>query len=395
MAQRKGELKNAYSLRSQSLSDIFIGKSAIHERLKRTNSCDSVMPPKKSSRKPKETETEQEGIDRLTSLTDQLVERIKLLENIVIKYERKCLYLEDRITDLTARSMKDNIIISNVKEENNEDCGKLVAEFVKDNMEIDCAKDVLRAHRMGTPNPKNKAPRPLVAKLNWPKKEEIMNNTSKLRGKKGAGNKPFFVSNQEPEAYVEKRKKVSFHYKYQKALYEDTPGEHRPEIIMKRGHHVKVNGEILKSRIAVPTAESLIKMDDAEREFVDKVKYFTSKTLREGGSKFTGYSCAVNSINDVRRAYARIKLLCADADDVMMAYSIDDGFGKQEVDYYDDREVGGGYRCWDAIRFHDEPNVAVFVARHFDGVHIGPIRFKKIWKAASLALQHSTDGDTD
>lgn len=385
MAHRKREIKNAYNLRSQSLSDILCGKSADHEQLKRSNSCNSVMPHRRRNQK---MESDEEKLDRLTALTERLVQRVDFLENTVIKYERKCLYLEDRIIDLTQRSMKDNIIISNIAEQENEDSGKLVAKIVKDNMKIDCGKDILRAHRIGTSTAQSKGPRPLVAKLNWSKKQEIMNNTLKLKGKKGAGGKPLFISNQEPEAYVEKRKKVNFHYRYQKAQNEDLPEEQRKEVTMKRGHYVKVGSKILKPTTSVPSACDLIRMDPDERAEVNKVSFAASEVLKEGGSVFRGYSCRVNSTVDVRRAYARIKLHCADADDVMMAYSVDDGHGKQEVDYWDDREVGGGYRCYDAIRFHTEPNVAVFVSRHFDGNHIGPIRFKKIWKAAQLALEN-------
>ena len=88
-------------------------------------------------------------------------------------------------------------------------------------------------------------------------------------------------------------------------------------------------------------------------------------------------------------------MTCADADDIMMAYSVQNAHGKQDVDYLDDREAGGGYRCYDALRFNNEPNVAVFVSRHFYGQHIGPIRFKKIWKAASDAIQTLFDTDSD
>ena len=164
------------------------------------------MPHKKKSGKPLEMVSEQENLDRLTALTDRLVERVNLLENIVIKYERKCLYLEDRIIDLTARSMRDNVIISNVPEQENENSANVVTQFVNEKLNIDCSEDIIRAHRIGTRNPENKSPRPLVAKLKSLKKEEIMSNSNKLRGKRGAGNKPLFISTQEPEAYVQKQK---------------------------------------------------------------------------------------------------------------------------------------------------------------------------------------------
>ena len=68
----------------------------------------------------------------------------------------------------------------------------------------------------------------------------------------------------------------------------------------------------------------------------------------------------------------------------MCAYHYRETPTKAEVDHIDDREIGGGFRCYQALG--DEENVAVFVVRKFDGVHIGPKRFELIRKSAKAAL---------
>ena len=58
----------------------------------------------------------------------------------------------------------------------------------------------------------------------------------------------------------------------------------------------------------------------------------------------------------------------------------------EQQDYQDDEEHGAGWRLLEYMLKVEAKNRAVFVTRHYDGAHIGSIRFKCIVNAAKSAI---------
>ncbi|CAB3992748.1 unc-13-like C [Paramuricea clavata] len=91
------------------------------------------------------------------------------------------------IVDIKARSMRNNLLIFNIPESENEypeKCVEKVYEILQNKLEIDDASSKMpieRAHRIGRNRRGN--PRPIVVKfLRYPDKELVKRSASKLKG---------------------------------------------------------------------------------------------------------------------------------------------------------------------------------------------------------------------
>ena len=88
------------------------------------------------------------------------------------------IHINDRVTELECRSMRDNLIFYGIPESQNEDCEKLIKSMCVETMNIDTAAGftVDRAHRLGSD--KQRKPRPVVVKFHYPKEREIIRQKS-------------------------------------------------------------------------------------------------------------------------------------------------------------------------------------------------------------------------
>ena len=94
--------------------------------------------------------------------------------------------LRNRVIDLQARSMRDNLIFYNIKELKNENVTDVIHDVLENQLELENAKSLVqidRAHRLGKQDPRSVRPRAIVCKLNYyPNKERILANARKLKG---------------------------------------------------------------------------------------------------------------------------------------------------------------------------------------------------------------------
>jgi hypothetical protein len=115
------------------------------------------------------------------------------------KLEQMNYLLNNRVIDLQARSMRDNLIFYNIKENTTE----VIQNLIESHFGIEDAKmmKIGRSHRMG--KQRGTKPRAIVAKFNYfPDKVRILANARKLKGTGIA------VSEQFPEEIVAIRKRL-------------------------------------------------------------------------------------------------------------------------------------------------------------------------------------------
>lgn len=256
--------------------------------------------------------------------------------------------------------------------------------FIKQHSKVDCDSKIIWGHRISVKSETSRSPHPLVAKLDGKKKEEVMQ-----KGKKGAGGKNIFISQQDPEAYVEKRKQTWFKLELLHAENEGKPKSSQTKITVD-GCKIRVNGDIQRPAIEVPSTADILNLSHDEREQRCKIKMKKTWVVTDDlkGSRFYAYSCHVNIAAEVHRAYEPVKLLNADADDVMCGFAYRDaGTNRLKLEYHDDWEVGAGSRIMSAIQESKEENTAVFVVRHFNGQHIGGKRFMYLKNCAQYVLE--------
>lgn len=348
----------------------------------------------------------QEDYDKLKVENVSLKSDVELIKGLLIRQSKKLLYLEDCLVKVTSHSMKDNIIVNGCPE-SNQDSETVLRKFIKDNLEIDVpANQVVRAHRLGTPKapaatpapvsprgaptsprgaaaaaPAKSTPRPLVAKLDYKVKQEIMKNTNKLIGKK------VYVNHQEPEAVVERSKKLRFRLKHMKQLHQgDNAPRPKPEVKIVNGD-VFVNHQKISDQIQTPTTQMMLETPLEVRKQLSQMTMVKTGEITDGGSTFFAYGRKVNNWDEVRRGYMKVKMAHPDADDIMCSFSVKDCFGHQRHELHDDREHGGASRILSAIQNAKMTDVAVYVLRYFDGNKIGRKRFTHIYDSATKALE--------
>lgn len=119
------------------------------------------------------------------------------------KLEQMNSTLNNRVIDLQARSMRDNLIFYNLKESKDENTTEVVHSLIESHFGIEDAKSIRidRSHRMG--KQRGSKPWAIVAKFNYyPDKARLLASARKLKGTGIA------VSEQVPEEIVAIRKSL-------------------------------------------------------------------------------------------------------------------------------------------------------------------------------------------
>ena len=134
-------------------------------------------------------------------------EKLNIMADIIVRQDQKIHELNERVIDLQARSMKNNIVLGGITEKKGEQCETTAQNFFKQNLGIDDIEiDV--AHRMGTGTN-----RPIVVRLKQQQaKNKFFGNITKLKGLKNQKGRYYQVDNQLPEELSEKRKHMRYHF---------------------------------------------------------------------------------------------------------------------------------------------------------------------------------------
>ena len=102
----------------------------------------------------------------------------------------------------------------------------------------------------------------------------------------------------------------------------------------------------------------------------------------ENGSTFTAFLVPVNRLDSVRLAYCKVYAEVPDASSVMMAFRI----GGNVHGSCDDGEYNTGYRLLHLLQTKKVKHAAIFVARHYEGQHLGFTRFQYITDTAAKLI---------
>ncbi|XP_062595662.1 uncharacterized protein LOC134257022 [Saccostrea cucullata] len=112
--------------------------------------------------------------------------------------------LQESVTDLKARSMRDNLVFTGIREHAWENTEQVLQDFLQRKYRLEYPLDFDRVHRMGKFNEFSELSRKIVAKFSFFKdKDHILSNA--VRRLRGIG---VFVNEQFPPEIEEKRKKL-------------------------------------------------------------------------------------------------------------------------------------------------------------------------------------------
>ena len=174
-------------------NDIWEGDQSINTKLKQVS---------------KQSESNYDDISYLRQENAQLRRELELhvLRSVVIRMDRRMIAVENDVTDLRDRSMRDNILIHNFPYTPNEDLATTMPVIFKQSLGVDV--EFVRIHRNGI-RPQHNSDRPITitAKLTDRNKIHVILNAQKQKtiAKQSL---PFFITTQQPASVVAARNRL-------------------------------------------------------------------------------------------------------------------------------------------------------------------------------------------
>lgn len=311
-------------------------------------------------------------IQDLRRENELLRKRLLVTEGRLTRTEKKLDEANNKIIDLTSRSMRDNLIFKNIEEHEGEDLEGILRNILKEKLKIrDTDMEVInfeRIHRMGG-KPSGGRSRNIIAKISSKGKQVIMAHLRNL-----PSNDSLKVQEQFPPEVNARRNKLW--PMYIEARQSGKTAKFNVDKLV-------VDKKVIK---AEPDRVKDINMDVTSRSLEMQVKH-TTVTTNEG-SHFQGHAVEVTSTDDVIPA---IQALCKDhgvagSSHVMYAYRIGNE-NRYVSNYEDDGEWGGGREIMRTLDSEQCFNKLIAVTRWQGGRNLGPNRFQYIRDTAKQAIE--------
>ncbi|XP_061179611.1 protein IMPACT homolog [Saccostrea echinata] len=296
-----------------------------------------------------------------------LRKELQVLKSIVVNLDRRVTQQENEIVDLKGRSMKDNILVHNLAEDDQEDLTTRVSDLIKEHLNLEVG--FIRIHRNGQKFPGNSKPRSITGKLqNYNDKELILQAIRQKRENGTINNMPFYITPQTPLQINESKKKL-----------QEMNNKYREENVKTKivgNKLVFPNGSVYRDKVLPPRAEDLLMLDKEEIEKLEECDVNRCDSVTEDGNIFTSLISEIHTYAQVRDVYKNV-LRNADyacANHNILVYRFKDAQGRVHDGYCDNGEYGAGRRMLKVLVERDVLNVAVVISRK-NGRHLGPRRF--------------------
>lgn len=302
-----------------------------------------------------------------------------LFKGFVEKHEKQLDHLEAKLVAQTNRSMQKNLTIPGIMESRNENCIMKMLEFLRTELNIPVEQEEIKvAHRMG--NFSREHTRLMVIKVTRSLKERIPQNKAKLKGRTNERGEGFFINIQQPEAIAVEKKVLNYEVNRIKKFNELQRNKEDKLKFVVKNKQLFVENELHVQHIFPPRPTELF-ASKTEQKLIDKIKMVISTPRTEDGSVFVGLAAQVKTLDEVNRAYRKVRQMYPSYDHAMMAYWIQDYTG-----YQDDGEHSASIKLHALLLQERLKNVALFVVRNFGGTNLGGRRFQYITEVAQKAL---------
>ena len=299
--------------------------------------------------------------------------QIRSIVGVTMKQSREIKECNDYISNTKNYRTRNNLIIRGVKEVNDENLLQTANDFFKFKLKIDQAVGIQEVSRM---NNTGRDRAVLVVLNNVADKKVIFSHTKNLKNITNYEGKPFHVDNQVAGEAAER----GIRNRHLLAINRGLQGSDQLAMTVKKGI-LTVENEVYKKQVQVPDVIARVYPTRSSTFPVIKGSPYTVD-----GSTFVGYSTAVCTIHDVNAAYVHVLNEEPEARSVMCGFRIPGRPFHTLQDYCDDNEHGGGHTILRMLVRSEIVNRAMFVARIFQGEHIGKKRFKGIEQAVRSAI---------
>lgn len=319
------------------------------------------------------------AINNLTSVSEDQGDKIKVLTGIVLRQQQQIDDLTYKLNNLYSNNNSKKLIINGLAETQGENCFHEVANFFKNIMKIETAIPLKFARRVvGTG-----AERSMMIKLkNFEHKSIIFQKFDRLKQMNRSRQHPYFISEQLPEAWAERRRFVQ----QLKSQNSKLPAAVKHDISVVKGE-AKIDGNKYQPLLETPTIKELLNVSMAEKSALQNLEVLEGVPEIKENNLFIGYAAEVFSVEQVRHFHLRLKFDHPDAAHISVAFKIPGADFTNNQGFIDDGEHGGARAIMKVLLKEKEDNTALFVVRYYGGRHIGSVRFQAIEKAAKSALE--------
>ena len=318
----------------------------------------------------------EDSIMALSEENRELRNRLAIAEGALTRCEITMRKLEEKVVDLTSRSMRDNLIIKNVSEEQNEkdtDIEQKLRTTLRSELNIPEQEmksiSIQRAHRVGKQS--RDRPRNIVAKLNSKGKSVVMRHLRNL--------------NKQSKVKITEQYPPEIHANREKLWPMFLEAKKQGKAARWQADKLHIDG-----RVHHPPKDRNrdINLDTVEEAL--KLKTQHTAVTSKNGNHFQAHVVDISTTDQVIPA---IKALCADsriAGASHVAYAYRTGRESYSIsNYQDDGEWGAGKRIMEGIKNSNSYNILVCVTCWYGGSLMGPSRFDVIKELSNEAIQIS------
>ena len=289
-----------------------------------------------------------------------------------------------KITDLTARSMANNILIFGLDGDSAEekDCGAKVRDFLRTKLLMELEDDEVEiAHRIGKKT--STKPRQMVVRCKQSLRNRIFQYTKNLKDLKNANGDYMSFKPQLPEPLlserIEREEKLRAIRKANASIPEDQ--QHKAVKVHIKNKTLYVNDVPDKVHVHPPTVREIFNTDRLTQGKMEELTFVHTDDIVEKSSVFRGHAIHLKNAKEVRTAYRKLRQLFPESDHVIMAYHV-----KSFTGHCDHGEYGAGRRLLGILMNQGYADTVVFVTRDYGGIQLGQRRFLFIEKVAKQAL---------
>ena len=331
------------------------------------------------------TDSQQQNVDDLTNLQKEVEfykKKSDVMSGVIQKMSKSMSSMEVKINRLERNTAPPAVVVSGQRVSDKKQDAKLQLEdFFKQTIGV--TVDAIDHYTVGTGE--NQA---IVVNVeDFEQKGEILQNKSKLKNITSSSGSKFYINDHVPAEVNERKTRERQIFYANKRNTASTV-----EMSFFKGG-LRIQNQRYRTKVTVPDPSNFLSMTSEEFEQIMSVKLHQGKQVSDekGGNVLAAFTAPTATLNDVNKAYAKMKLQFPQATHIVGSFSVPGQETYYCQDYCDDGDYGAGRRILDLMKKNNITSRAIFVVRFTDGTKLGGKRFPSYLDAAIDAINTSPE----
>ena len=226
-----------------------------------------------------------------------------LLTGIVRRMSCEVSEMNNRLLELKKHNMRTNLVLTGLEVSGNRNSRLgAVEQFLYQELGIEC--EVLDAYSIASAA----TPTVIITVADMQTKFRILANAKKLKGLVNDEGKGFFISEHLPAPMNEDKRRQ------RELIVANYREEERNQFDMSmKAGKLTIDKVSYKRKVNPPRVDDILALSDDEMTAALQLKLYKGKQILVDGNSFTGFTRSVNSHEEIRLAYIKMKLLHPEA----------------------------------------------------------------------------------